>query len=98
DVSDVALRGGWPNKTLLRQLRNNLGYFVGVFRYSLADIASRAGEDAFDARWVANQDDRVARHTGLTPVIQVEESGVKRCWGASLENRQVGVRRNPVEV
>src|ERR1700674_4728997 len=72
DISDVSLGGRWANEVLRRQLRNNLGYLVRVFRHFFCYIAPRASEDAFDSRGVANQDDWIARYTGFTPIIELQ--------------------------
>src|SRR5690348_2831471 len=48
-IADVSLSGCWPDEVLCCQLRNNLGYLVGVFHHFLSRVASRAGEDAVDS-------------------------------------------------
>src|SRR5260370_28315089 len=68
-----------------------------VFRHISCDVASRAGENAFDSRRVANQDDRIAAHTGFTPIIEFQQYGFMWCRSLQLESRQIGMSRDSVE-
>src|SRR6202007_805646 len=74
------------------------GRALVVFRPFSGDVASRAGQDAFDSRRIANQDDRIARHTGFAPVIELQERGVRWCWSLYPQSCQIGMPRNPVEL
>src|SRR6267142_323710 len=87
----------WANEVLRCQPRNNLGHFVGVFHDFSCDLASCARKDTFNSGRVANQDDRIARHTGFTPNIELQECGVRRRRSLKLESCQIGMRRNFVE-
>src|SRR5260370_9318465 len=55
-------------------------------------------DDPFKSRRVANQEDRVARHAGFTPMIELQECGVRRRRSLKLESCQIGMRRNLVEL
>jgi len=59
------------------QLRNNLGHRLAIFRHSSCDVSSRSRKDAFNSRRVANQDDRIARYTRFTPIIDLQKFSVR---------------------
>ncbi len=61
------------------QLGDNLSHALGIFRHYSCDITSCARENIFNSRRTANQDDRIARHTGFTLIIDLQECTVRQC-------------------
>src|SRR4029077_719552 len=94
----MSLSCRWANQVLRCHLRNNLGHLLRVFRNFACDIASCPRKDTFNSRRVPNQDDRIARHSGFTPIIELQKRGVRRRWSPKLENCQIGMRRNSFEL
>ena len=74
--------GGCRAYEVLRcQLRNNLGHPVCICAFSLTfretSLPARARMPSIPR--VTNQNDRIARYAGFTPIINLQECSVGRC-------------------
>ena len=89
-VADVPLGSGWPNELLRSHPQHNLANALRAAGNLLHNLRTRSGENAFNARGVADQDHGFPRHAGFVSIIKLKKLRVE--WPGRFEFERCKVR------